>query len=315
MVAPSPLQPSTLARRVAAFVRLGRPRFLVGGFALHGLGAAVAAQRHPIDLRAYAWGQAAITTTQLMTHYANDYFDLAADRANRSATSWSGGSRVLPEGQIEPRVALVAALVLAASALGIDALIGFRVAGSGAAVLFLLAALALSWEYSAPPLRLHSRGLGAPTAALVVTVLTPLVGYSLQARGSLLPALVAAAPPFCAQAAMILVIDFPDAEGDRAAGKATLVVRFGGRAASRLCVVVIGAAYVVLPLLVMAGLPTRAAIAISSSAPIAVIVALSLVRGDWRDASRWARLTLLCVAWFGWLVVAELVAFLSLVSG
>ncbi|HEY5242555.1 MAG TPA: prenyltransferase [Polyangiaceae bacterium] len=315
MLAPSPTRPTTLAKRVGAFVRLGRPRFLVGGFALYGLGAAVAAQRHAIDLHAYAWGQAAITTTQLMTHYANDYFDLAADRANRSATSWSGGSRVLPEGELAPRVALVAALVLAAGALGIDALIGLRVTGSGASVLLLVAALALSWEYSAPPLRLHSRGLGAPTAALVVTVLTPLVGYTLQARGSLVPALAAAAPLFCAQAAMIFVIDFPDAEGDGAAGKATLVVRLGGRAASRLCVVVIGAVYVVLPLMLLAGLPARVAIAISTSAPVAVILAFWLVRGDWKDASRWARLTLVSVAWFGWLVVAELVAFLSLVGG
>ena len=47
-----------------------------------------------------------MTAAQLMTHYANDYFDLEADRANRTPTRWSGGSRVLPAGVLPPRVAL-----------------------------------------------------------------------------------------------------------------------------------------------------------------------------------------------------------------
>ena len=50
-----------------------------------------------------------MTSFQLMTHYANDYFDLEADRANQTPTTWSGGSRVLPAGELSPRVALIAA--------------------------------------------------------------------------------------------------------------------------------------------------------------------------------------------------------------
>src|SRR5687768_6611578 len=74
-------------RALIAFVRLGRPQFLVGGFLLYGLGAAAAraaagAGSGSFDVAAYALGQGAVTSIQLMTHYANDYFDLAADRAN-----------------------------------------------------------------------------------------------------------------------------------------------------------------------------------------------------------------------------------------
>ncbi len=86
-------------RLLVAFVRLGRPQFLVGGFVLYGLGAALAkAGGAPFDRALYAWGQVVVTLTQLMTHYANDYFDLEADRANLTPTRWSGGSRVLPGG-------------------------------------------------------------------------------------------------------------------------------------------------------------------------------------------------------------------------
>ena len=56
----------------------------------------------PFDAARFAWGQLVVTATQLMTHYANDYFDLEADRANRTPTRWSGGSRVLPDGVLPP---------------------------------------------------------------------------------------------------------------------------------------------------------------------------------------------------------------------
>src|SRR4051812_17941757 len=110
-------------RQAVAFVRLGRPLFLLGGFAHHGLGAAAAAwaTAAPIAWGRFAWGQAVITAAQLMTHYCNDYFDLAADRANLTPTRWSGGSRVLPSGAVPHGAALVAAVALALAALGTGA--------------------------------------------------------------------------------------------------------------------------------------------------------------------------------------------------
>ncbi|HEY6172920.1 MAG TPA: hypothetical protein VIX73_00700, partial [Kofleriaceae bacterium] len=102
-------------RQLIAFIRLGRPVFLVGGFLLYGLGAAIAAWHgHAIDATRYALGQATVTALQLMTHYANDYFDLEADRVNTTPTAWSGGSRVLAGGELPAAVALVTSLVLAA---------------------------------------------------------------------------------------------------------------------------------------------------------------------------------------------------------
>jgi hypothetical protein len=46
---------------VRAFVKLGRPLFLVGGFVMYGLGAALAAYTGAkIDWARYAWGQLAV---------------------------------------------------------------------------------------------------------------------------------------------------------------------------------------------------------------------------------------------------------------
>jgi 1,4-dihydroxy-2-naphthoate octaprenyltransferase len=87
-------------------------------------------------------------------------------------------------------------------------------------------ALVLSWEYSAPPLRLHSSGLGELAVALVVTALVPFFGFYLQAPDlvGVRVLLLAVAPLCCLQFAMLLAIEVPDAVGDRAVGKRTLVV-------------------------------------------------------------------------------------------
>src|SRR5258706_8387598 len=96
--------------RVVTFIRLGRPLFLGGGLLLYALGAAIARfYGHTIDWHDYAIGQLVITAFQLMTNYANDYFDFEADRANLTPTRWSGGSRVLANDELPRHVALIAA--------------------------------------------------------------------------------------------------------------------------------------------------------------------------------------------------------------
>ena len=299
--------------RLRAFVRLGRPLFLCGGLALHGLGAAMAVRAGAtLSLPLFAWGQLAITATQLMTHYGNDYFDLEADRANTTPTRWSGGSRVLPAGDLPPGVALVAARVLGAIALATVALLGIALRAPVAAVAILLACVFLSWAYSAPPLRLLARGLGELTTALVVTVLTPLAGFVLQTgRVAKLP-LLACLPLACLQFAMLLVIEFPDAAGDAAAGKRTLVIRLGPRWATRLCLAVLILPYGLSPLLLAAGLPAVVVAAACLPGLLAIWIAWDAARGALLDPARWEGLALRAALLLGLTVAAELAAFVAM---
>ena len=148
-------------RTLIAFIKLGRLHFLAGGVILHLLGVSMALlSGASFSLAALIWGQIAITSIQLMTHYANDYFDLAADRANTTPTNWSGGSRVLLSGAIPPRAALITALTLAAIALIANLVLSTTIRPGVATFALLLTAQALAWFYSAPPIRLHSRGVG-----------------------------------------------------------------------------------------------------------------------------------------------------------
>lgn len=266
-------------RAVLAFVRLGRPQFLVGGVVLHGLGIAVALYTGaPLNVPALLLGQLAITAIQWMTHYANDYFDLEADRANTSPSRWSGGSRVLPEGGIASGVALKTAYTLLWVAVLAAGMLTVFIRPNGLTPALFGAALVGAWCYSAPPVHLHSRGLGEVTSALLVAGLTPLVGFYLQTgRLALLPIL--AALPLCGfQFTMLLAVEFPDIAGDAQVGKRTLVVRLGLGRTGWLYAAALLAAYGALPAAVALGLPLPVGLAVLLMAPLALVQAWRLER-------------------------------------
>ncbi|HEU0032672.1 MAG TPA: prenyltransferase [Kofleriaceae bacterium] len=299
------------ATAVVAFIRLGRPLFLGGGFLVYALGAAIAAHHgHAIDVGQYLLGQLVVTSFQLMTHYANDYFDYEADRANQTPTRWSGGSRVLASDELPRHVALVAALVLAAIGLVATIVLATR-SGSWTAPT-CAAMLILAWEYSAPPLRLCATGAGELDTAIVVTVLVPWLGFYLQAPDlvGVRTLALAIVPLALLQLAMLLAIEFPDAAGDAATGKRTLVVRMGAARAARLYVAITAAAFLWLPVAYSLGLPERIALAAALPAPVAIWRIARV--GEHRDPSAFERLTFFAVFLLVSTSAAQLAAFVLL---
>lgn len=275
------------ALSIGALIRLGRPLFLGGGFILFALGSVIAG--HSISVSHYVIGQCAVTAFQLMTHYANDYFDYEADQANQTPTKWSGGSRVLPGGELPRHVALVAAIVLAVLGLVATAVLGSKL---------LLVIVVLAWVYSAPPLRLCARGLGELDTAIVVTVLVPLLGFTLQGGVATKLLALTIAPLAMLQFAMLLAIEFPDAAGDAMTGKRTLVVRLGARPAALLYVVITLLAFVWPAIAYGFGLPGQVAALMAVPAPIAIWRIARIA--DHADANAFERLTF----WAVFLLVA-----------
>lgn len=296
---------------VLAFLRLGRPLFLGGGFILYALGAVIAAVHgHPIAWHRYALGQGAVTAFQLMTHYANDYYDYDADVANLTPTAWSGGSRVLSEGLLPRKVGLIAAIVLAV--IGGVLTVVIALDAGAIAVGSLVAMFALAWAYSAPPLRLCARGLGELDTAVIVTGLVPWLAFYLQAPdlagvGELAVAIV---PLAMLQFAMLLAIEFPDEAGDAATGKRTLIVRLGAQKGAQLFTLITTLAYVWLAVASMLDLPTRVVIAATAPAPIA---AWRISRiADHANPDAFGQLTFFAVFVLVATSLAELIAFASL---
>ena len=118
-------------------------------------------------------------------------------------------------------------------------------------------------------------------------------------------------PLCCLQLAMLLTIEFPDAVGDAIAGKRTLVVRLGGARAARLLVLMLLAAYAVLPLLVALGLPSWVAVGATVTAPLAAWQGWRVWRGAWANPARWNSLGFWAIALLMSTATAELLAFLS----
>ena len=284
----SPEALSGLLGRLSAWVRLGRPLFLIGGVLMHAVGVLVAlADGADLNWPALLWGQLAITAIQLMTHYSNEYFDLAVDRVNPHPTRWAGGSQVLVGGMLRPAVAAVTATVFGLVGLTASLVLTLVVEAGPLALPLILLAFALALQYSAPPLVLHSRGLGEITEAAIVIGLTPLVGYYLQQGTLAFRPLLGLIPLMLLQVNMMLILNLPDELGDRAAGKRTLVVRLGGQRAVTLHNSLLVAVYLSLPLLLLAGMHPLVAIALLLPAPVALWQAWRLALGAWREPSRW----------------------------
>lgn len=266
---------------------LGRPFHLLGGILFYALGIVAAwATGAPLRWPLATTGLLTVLAAQLMNHYSNDYFDLAADRLNRTPTRWTGGSRVLPEGRLPPWSALVAASIC-----GGVALVGLWLSVTNSphpklSLAVLLPATLLAWAYNAPPLRLNWRGLGEVSGALLIPGLTSLAGFVLQ-RGELVALPLLVATPLCLmQFGQLIAANVPDAIGDAAAGKRTLVVQLGLRRAASLYLMALALAYALLPLLVAWGLPGPVALASLGAAPIAIWLAAEAL-GGWQRPSRW----------------------------
>ena len=225
-----------------AFLKLSRPHFLLGGGLLFALGSVAAGE---IDWVDYLLGQAMVTSMQITAHFVNEYADLEVDRAIDRRTMFSGGSGVLVSGDLGPEVALRAAWVSTTIALILAAVVAV---GSPLAAGVGLIALAVSWGYSMPPVRLLATGWGELATSLVVVVAVPVIGWAVQdgpfnvalwwAVGILLPV----------HMAMMLAFELPDLASDAATGKRVLGVRLGEVWTRRLIafLLVLGAAVAVL---------------------------------------------------------------------
>ncbi|MFI5297528.1 MAG: prenyltransferase [Polyangiales bacterium] len=280
-VAASTTLPTSRLVQAAAFIQLGRLKFLLYSPILYGLGAALAlgGSGH-VNGRMYFFGLAVVWITHAMTHYCNEYFDYDADVANVHATPFTGGSRVLVDGLLARNVALRAALALT----GVS-LVMMLALPTTTAKIVCLAAIALAWMYSTPPFRLVGRGLGEITVVVVLNVLTPLFGLVVQG-GTIGVRLFAVVVPLGVIGYMrMLIMSIPDREGDALAGKRTVVVRVGPEAVVHLHNAGMFLAYASLPILVLLGLPKTVAACVALTAPLAVWQSVRLHQGAWKSSA------------------------------
>jgi len=265
-----------ITRKFASFIRLSRPIFLVGGIVMYALGALVARyEGFTIELPLYVLGQIAVTSTQLMGHYLNEYWDVEGDRINPNRTFFTGGSGVIPAGEISRRTAFLAALVCLF--VGSAAMLGLSIWFGARATSMMIFALGLVgiWSYSGPPVRLSGTGFGELVVALMVSLLVPSLGYQLQTGHFGYLVVLAAAPLIAINWTMLIIFEFPDIEADRTVGKYNLVVRLGYRRAQYLVIAIMMSGFGLLAFLSLLGLPRLAVLGLLPfplALPITILV-------------------------------------------
>ena len=261
-------------------MRLGRPKFLVYSTLLFSLGVAVAVREGaPITPGWWVAGQFLVWCIHLTTHYCNEFFDFDADKANTAPTRWTGGSRVLVEGHLPPIASLAAAFVLLFAGLAVV----IAIPSTGARVT-ALAAIAMAWFYTAPPLRLNYRGLGETVVAAVLNLCAPLLAYQISTDHAPWLLLAIVFPTFMAQQLRMMVMNLADYDGDRSIGKRTLAITFGRRGTVRAFAAGQVVVYAVIAASAFLGMPRAVTVAMLLTAPVALWQALRLLRGELEQA-------------------------------
>jgi len=148
---------------------------------------------------------------------SNEYFDYQTDRINlgrlggrRQGLTSTGGTRVLVEGLIPLRQALIASLLFFMLAIPLGLLLQFHFKTGPFTIPLGAAGMFIGWFYTAPPIRAAYRGLGEIFMMLGYGLLIITIYYT-QAGWSWLPVAVASTQ-FAAVPAIKLLRAFPDAE-------------------------------------------------------------------------------------------------------
>ena len=217
----------------------------------------------------------------------NDYYDALSgcDAANTERQfPFTGGSRFIQNGVLSQSATGIFGHALLAAV--VPAGLWLTAVSASGLILIGLAGLVVGWSYSAPPLKLQSRGLGefAITAGWLLVV----VGSDFVQRHGFSFVPVAAGLGFALLVANVLYINqFPDVKADAGAGKNTLVVRLGVDKARWGYVAIAALAYGwPLSMVLLGHLPATALIAL-----LPAFVSIAAARQLWSCAARPAELT------------------------
>jgi len=258
---------------------LADPKISLASMAALFLGTCAAAAVGPVH---WAWLAATVVgvyAVEVAKNASGEIFDfdsgtdLAVSAADRSP--FSGGKRVMVDGLLSrtqtKRIAATAYIVATLIGLTIVALREMAVLWLG------LVGIGFAYFYHAPPLKLSYRGLGEVTVAASYGPLLCSGTYLVQ-RGSISAEVILLSLPLgMLIGSFLLINEFPDWRADKEASKRTLVVRWGRSVASRVFVLTISTAILLLMLLpYLSAIPSTVWLALVA-VPSAVFAVLRLM--------------------------------------
>jgi 1,4-dihydroxy-2-naphthoate octaprenyltransferase len=206
-----------------------RVHIVAGGVLAFSLGALLAIHGGgSFDPTRFVLGYIVMLLGDLSAHYSNDYFDVEVDKYIERKKFFAGSNILVSNPNLRSLSKSISISLLVSSNLFAVGMVLFF----GAPIEFFIVILGASlvgWFYSAPPLRLISRGVGEVAVACVTGFAIPGLGY-LTVRGQFDPLFAYFAVPFVMYGLILsLSLGVPDVEVDRKGGKRSLAVRKGVR--------------------------------------------------------------------------------------
>lgn len=208
-------------------LKIIRLHIVVGGFLAFLVGALLALVNNgTFILSRFIIGYIVVFLADLSTHYGNDYFDVEVDKYIITRKFFSGSHLLVNNPDLRCLSKYISiALLFVSNILAIMTIIlaGFPVDF----FIIIFSASLVGWFYSAPPIRLVSRGLGEIAVALVTGFAIPSLGY-LSIRGQLDPIFVYLTIPFIMYGlGLSLSLHVSDIDVDRKGDKRNLATRLG----------------------------------------------------------------------------------------
>ena len=211
---------------MSPFVKALRAPFLAGSIIPVIIGACLS-----FSEREFSFPKALITifgigSLHLAANLLNDYYDArGSDPINLRVTPFSGGSRVIQNGEIGAGTILAMSIFFLSLAL----LSAIWLVQAGRPLVLPLGLLGLfaGWSYSATPLQFMSRGWGETLIFFAFGPLVTLGAYYVNSASLSFEAFAIGFPQGFLITGVIWINQFPDYKADKEAGKKNLVVRLG----------------------------------------------------------------------------------------
>ena len=199
-----------------------RPRTLPAAFAPVLVGSALAWHDGHFDARAAGLCFAFAVLVQVGTNFANDYYDFVkgADNATRV-----GPRRAVAAGLIAPATMRAAMLTIFAAAFATG--LGLVAWGGPWLIVIGVASILCGYAYTGGPWPLGYHGLGDVFVFIFFGLVAVGATYFVQVGHVTIDVLLAAVSIGLLTANILVVNNYRDVDTDTAAGKRTLVVRFG----------------------------------------------------------------------------------------
>ncbi len=234
---------------LAAWYRASRPRTLTATYAPLGLAAAIALDDRVFDAGRFALALIGALFLQIAANLINEYADY---RHGADALKQAGQGMVIKQRVLTPREVLCGAILTTAAGVIIGLVLLFQ---SGPLLLWIgLGGVLVVITYTAGPFPLAYHGLGEAAVFVFMGPLMVLGAYYAMSGGqtSLTP-LLAGLPIGFMVAAILHANNIRDMDADRAVNKRTLAVIFGLRVARAEYILLVAGSYVMVAVMVIAG--------------------------------------------------------------